>query len=140
MKIVEPGHVYQLPHLESKGSERLTFIKRSSGAVDYSDAEHPGTNTQEVLRALIDRTKFLNDVLPCLETQDAVYHLRMVLYLYEVRAYRRKQAKLNKKAGQHIDDIEPNAWRDGYDDVPFTEYEIEKLPTGPDGHVIFKLL
>jgi len=39
MKVIEPGHVYELQHLESEGVERLTFIKRSSGAVDYGDQE-----------------------------------------------------------------------------------------------------
>lgn len=134
-EVLEPGHKYKLPHLESGGFEILTFIKRSSDAVDYGTDEHPGTNTQSVLRALIERTLFLNDVIPCAETQDAVYFLRQALYMYEVRAYRRKQAKLNKRAGHH-ESLEPGIYRDEFDDVPFSWYEIEKLPVGSDGHIL----
>ena len=135
MKIVEQGHVYDLKNLESPGSQRLTFIKRSSGAIEYTD-EHPGTNTQEVIRALIERSIYLNDVIPCAETEDAIYHLRMALFCYEVRAWRRKQEKLNKKAPRHDDTEPPNSHRDGYDGIPFSEYKIEELPVGDDGHVI----
>lgn len=135
MKVIETGHVYDLKRLESKGYERLTFIKRSSGAIQYND-EHSGTNTQEVIRALIERTGYLHSVLPCDETADAIYYLRMALYCYEVRAYRRKQQKYNKHANLH-ESNEPNPHRDGYDDVPFSEFEIETLPVGKDGHIKF---
>ncbi len=129
MNIIEPGHVYALDHLESDGTEYICFIKRSSGAVDYGSEEHPGTNTQEVLRALIDRSLFLNQILPCKETTDAINHLRYALWLYEVRAYRRKQAKVNKRASTHIS---PESYRD----VPFGPTDIESIPTGSDGHLL----
>lgn len=138
MKILEPGHKYELEHLESEGKETLTFIRRSSGIVDYGDREHPGTNTQEVIRALIDRSLYLDWVLPCDETKDAVWHLRQALYCYEVRAWKRKQEKVNKMAGQHTHPNTPNVHRDGYDDVPFSEHEIELRPTSSDGHIILE--
>lgn len=133
MKVVDPGHIYELDHLCSEGKETLTFIKRSGGAIQYEE-EYPGTNTQEVIRCLIDRTIYLNDVLPCEETEDAVYFLRMALKRYEDRAYRRKQEKLNRKQPKH---------QDGYSrghgeqrDIPFSEYRIEERPVGEDGHII----
>lgn len=129
MKTLEPGHVYELPNLEHPGSQRLTFVKRSSAAIDYGDEEHPGTNTQEVLRALIERTLYLNDVLPAAETLDAVYYLRMALFCYEARAWRRKQQKVNKGS-------EVNEYVERYDDVPFNEQDIEQRPVGADGHII----
>jgi hypothetical protein len=134
MKVLELGHIYQLAHLDSDGHESLTFIRRNSKAITHA-SEHAGTNSQEVLRALIDRTKFLNDIIPCEETQDALWHLRMALFCYEARAWRRKQQKLNREAGQH----DASAAR--YKDVPFSEYSIEDLegledrPTGSDGHL-----
>lgn len=103
MRVLEPGHIYSLPHLEGEGAEILTFIKRSGGAIDYGPTEHPGTNTQEVIRALIDRSKYLDNVLPCDETKDAIYFLRMALYSYEVRVYRRKMEHKNKKRLDHTD-------------------------------------
>lgn len=135
MEILETGHKYKLDHLESKGHEVLTFIRRSSGVVDYGSGEHPGTNTQEVLRALIDRTKYLDWILPCDETKDAIWHLRQALYCYEARAWERKQEHANKTDKEHHHP-HTNARRDGYDDIPFDEREIELLPTGPDGHII----
>lgn len=131
MRVVEPGHEYELDHLESEGHETLTFIRRSSGAIDYGDGEHPGTNVQEVLRALIDRTEYLNNVLPSVETLDAAWFLRMALFCYEARAYRRKLQKLNKGA-------EENEFVERYKDIPFNEQGIEMWATGPDGHILYE--
>jgi ribosomal protein S3AE len=129
LRIIEAGHIYELQHLESDGIEKLTFIKRSSKAINYGDTEHAGTNTQEVIRALINRTEFLYDILPAVETKDAAYYLRMALFCYEARAYRRKQAKLNKT--EIINDYEER-----YDDIPFNEQDIESRLVGLDGHII----
>lgn len=128
MKVIENGHVYYLEHLEARGHELLTFIRRNSAAITH-ESEHPGTNTQEVLRALIDRTEFLDHVIPSVETRDAAWHLRMALFCYEARAWRRKQAKQNKTA-------EVNEYEDRYKDVPFNEQDIEGRPYGHDGHII----
>lgn len=138
MRILEAGHKYRLDHLESDGHETLTFIRRSSGAVDYGEGEHPGTNSQEVLRALIDRTIYLDWVLGCDESKDAIWHLRQALYCYEARAWKRKQEHANKTDHDHEHPHTPNAHRDGYDDVPFSEYEIELRPVGADGHIILE--
>lgn len=131
MEILEPGHIYRLQHLESDGYEVLRFVRRSSDAVDYGDGEHVGTNTQEVLRALIDRTFYLNGILPSVETLDAAYHLRMALFCYEARAYRRKLHKLNK-----TDTV--NDYTERYRDIPFNEQDIELKPVGHDGHIIWE--
>lgn len=135
MKILDTGHVYELTQLGG-GTQTLTFVKRSDGAVQY-DKEWPGVQTQEVLRALIDRTKYLDSILPCAETKDAIQHLRMTLFMYEVRAWWRKQEKVNRKDPQHDDEARPRPWRkEPFEDVPFTEYEIELRPIGKDGHIL----
>lgn len=134
MKVSDPGHVYELDQLGG-GVHTLVFVKRSGGAVAY-EQEWPGVQTQEVLRALIDRTKYLNGVLECAETKDAVWHLRMALYCYELRAWRRKQGKVNRKSPAHDDTGRSRPWREHPDDAPFSEYEIELRPTGPDGHIV----
>ena len=135
MEIVDPGHVYELKQLGDPATQRLIFAKRSGGAIKYH-REWPGLQTQEVLRALIDRTKYLYNVLPCTETDDALWHLRMALYLYEVRAYRRKQEQVNRKAPVHDDSGRPHSWREHPHDVPFNESEIEMRPIGLDGHIM----
>ncbi len=137
VRVVEPGHVYELAHLGSGGVETLTFCRRNSAAITHA-GEHPGTNTQEVIRALVDRTVFLNHVLPCAETEDAVEYLRMALGCYEARALRRKRQALNKEAGHHAEA------RERYEDVPFigehvtpwSEAGVESLLTrASDGHI-----
>lgn len=135
MRVLDPGHKYEIPNLEHEGCQRLVFIKRSSGMIQHKD-EYPGSNTQEIIRVLIDRSIYLNSIQPCAETEDAISFLRLALYSYEVRAYRRKQEKLNKQAGKHVDEGKLSAHRTQFVDVPFTSDEIEKLPTGPDGHLI----
>ena len=75
MKILEPGHIYALNVLDGLLGEtdNLTFVNREPGK------EHPGYQTQEVLRALIDRTRHCDK-----------QHLRMALVLHEARALERK--------------------------------------------------
>ena len=136
MKVLDKGHIYELSQLGG-GVQKLTFVKRSGGAIRYKK-EWPGVQTQEVLRALIDRTKYLDMVLPCNETRDALWHLRMALYLYEVRAYRRKQEKVNRKSPKHDDTERPHSWRQYPHGVPFNEQNIERRPTGKDGHILIK--
>jgi len=136
MKVTDPGHKYQLDMLDEHGitgsDQMLVFLKRDSGSKKH-DINYSGTNTQEVLRALIDRTQYLNDILPCNESQDAIYHLRMALFSYEARALRRKYEDVNRKAPEHFDE---NVRGHGENrDIPFTEWEIENQPTGRDGHI-----
>lgn len=136
MEVIDNGHVYDLWQLGTDDPQRLTFIKRSGGAVQY-DKEWPGLQVQEVLRALIHRSLYLNDIINCVETMDAVHHMRMALFMYEARAYRRKQEGLNREKPEHDDTERPRPWRDTpYADVPFTEFEIEQRPIGPDGHIL----
>ena len=63
MNVVDPGHVYDQWQLGSDEHQRITFVKRSGGAIQYDD-EHPGVQVQEVLRVLIDRSKYLDDIIP----------------------------------------------------------------------------
>lgn len=135
MKIIDPGHVYLLKGLGG-GDQELRFIKRSGGAIQYKE-EWLGLQTQEILRVLIDRTEYLNSIIPCVESEDSLWHLRMALFLYEVRAYRRKHEGLNRKVPEHDDAERPRPWRDGpFQDIPFNEQDIEKYPVGTDGHII----
>jgi hypothetical protein len=92
MKILEKGHVYELDQLD-KYSELdtkpviLRFVNRETGN------EHPGTQTQEVLRALIDRTKHCDSCLRWDGNDQIIFHLRMALVLHEARALQRKVEK-----------------------------------------------
>ena len=87
MKIIEPGHIYQLTHLDGVGTTKLTFVNREEGT------KHEGTQTQEVLRALIDRTRHCHKCLPWHGNRSIVQYLRLALALHEARALVRKVEK-----------------------------------------------
>lgn len=95
MKIIEPGHIYELNWLNCKPQSRdwpyqnankLVFVNREN-------TPHPGTQTQEVLRALIDRTQHCDNCLRWENNDKIIYHLRMALSLHEARAIERKTEK-----------------------------------------------
>lgn len=135
MRVIDPGHIYEMDQLGG-GTQRLVFPKRSGGAIQYPE-EWPGVLTQEVARVLVDRTQYLNAVLPCVESLNAIQFLRMTIFEYEARAYRRKREKVNRMQPAHEDCDRPRGWRDEpYDDVPFNEQEIELRPVGADGHIL----
>ena len=134
MKVLDDGHIYRLEQLDTDKSFDLKFVKRSSSTVHHPE-EWGGLQSQEVLRALIHRTIYLGELVPCIETSDTVYHLRQALYMYEVRAYKRKMQSKNRK-GEHDDNESPKGWRESPFEVPFLPHIIEQYPIGSDGHII----
>lgn len=136
MEIIDDGHIYDMWQLGSDDPQRITFIKRSGGAIQYEE-QWPGVQVQEVLRVLIDRTEYLNEIIPCNESKDALWHLRMALFMYEVRAHRRKNESLNRQKPEHDDSVRPKPWNDDpFEDTPFNEQDIELRPIGDDGHIV----
>lgn len=96
MKIIEPGHVYELNWLDKHvnvpekflgNASYLLFVNRETGT------EHAGTQTQEVIRALIDRTRHCDNCLRWPGNDLIIHHLRMALVLHEARALERKTEK-----------------------------------------------
>src|SRR5882762_2760712 len=99
MKIIKPGHVYELDHLDGPNKQRITFVNRECG-----DELHEGTQTQEVLRMTIDimeveidRTNHCNAcerwegndrIIKALS--EAQRQMRLALLLHEERALERK--------------------------------------------------
>lgn len=99
MKIIEKGHIYQLAHLDGSGTTNLTFVNREEGT------EHEGVQTQEVLRALIDRTQHCHDCLPWTGNEMIIQHLRLALVLHEARAlYRKAEKRLYKPENVAVGD------------------------------------
>jgi len=142
MKVLEPGHVYTVDTIDSLGSlepQTICFLRRSSSLIQHP-YEAEGTNTQELLRVAIDRTKYLDRIQTCSENEDVLFCLKHALFLYEARAYRRKVNKVNKGKGTHPEGSE------AFKDVPFnvlncgmeTSQWIEDLPVGPDGHILIE--
>ena len=112
MKILEAGHIYELEWLDDKpkdGENHLVFVNREDSN------EHGGTQSQEVLRALIDRTFHCHNCLPHMVNKHIIYHLRMALAYHEARAVVRKVEK-----GDHFGS------------------EIESIKLDGDGHFLLE--
>lgn len=93
MKVVDAGHKYDLLSLDGEHSQRLQFVKRCdpldpSKFPGNTDA-YPGTTVQSVVRALLDRLRYLQRQVWALENVFVIAALRSVLWLMEVRAARR---------------------------------------------------
>ena len=96
MKIIIPGHVYELQNVDGDGTQILKFVQRRDHNGELLPVENrvEGLQTQEVLRCLIDRTLYLNAEQAWHENIIAVNHMRGALRVYEVRAAHRHLDKL----------------------------------------------
>lgn len=91
MRIVDPGHVFDLDSIDGDADDqiRLVFVKREGAAYPGNVGAHAGTTIQEVLRALIARGEYVNRQVPCDETTECIALWRRSLRLMEERASRR---------------------------------------------------
>jgi hypothetical protein len=146
------------------GSEPRTFDLWQLGCAETHPLTVASiTQVSQILAVLINRSEYLNSILMCLETFDActwmicaqgslrddtlsysercdeaAHFIRKALWCYEARAYRRKQENVNRKNPLHDDTMRPKSWRPLIcEDVPFNDDNIEQLPIGDDGHIIF---
>lgn len=93
MKVLDPGHRYALDQLDTdkypKPSEHciLRFVKRIGDKFPGNEPPgYEGTTTQEVIRALIDRTIYVDQQIPHSQNTDVLIHLRRALRCLEQRA------------------------------------------------------
>lgn len=125
MDIIEPGHVYKLEFLDEyvfkkdneiseayEKSKLLTFVNREP------DHQHPGTQTQEVLRALIDRTYHCENCLPSIFNPLIIHHLRMALVYHEGRALERKAIKGHYNPELITTGLDGHFWLNESDPLP----------------------
>ena len=84
MIVKDPGHMYWLEQLD-EGKDpawdevELRFVKREG-------KPYAGTTTQDVIRVLIDRTKYVDSKEFHINNHSAIYHLRQALMLFESQA------------------------------------------------------
>ena len=96
MKVLEPGHLYQLDCIDGDRTEFLQFVKRVGEKYPGNrPPAWPGTTMQEVLRACIERAGYVNRQIPCAETEAAIGLRKGALLLFEVRAKRVKGKTLD---------------------------------------------
>lgn len=102
MKVSDPGHCYLLNNLDvydldpyNAHEQELTFVKREGPGYPGNVGHHPGTNIQEVLRALIDRLRYVNNQIHDNRNLVIIELLQQSIYLLEVRAAARHNRKIN---------------------------------------------
>lgn len=89
MKTLDPGHFYALAHLDGEGTELLRFVKRvGDNFPGNQPPAYEGTTSQEVIRALLERQRYVEGQQPCGENQQVIYYLQRALRALEVRAAR----------------------------------------------------
>lgn len=115
MKVIEPGHIYDLnwldgdPHTDGEvdfPENRLVFVLREGEKYPGNIGSHPGTNIQEVLRALIDRVKYLDGQIRCIENLQTIAELRGALWYLERRAAMRHGRNFVKLVYEYPNGIE----------------------------------
>lgn len=92
MKVIDPGHVYDLDWIDGEPDyllNRLIFVKREGDKYPRNVGSHPGTQMQEVLRAIIDRLKYVDNQIHDEMNDNVLYHLRRAILLLEYRAAKR---------------------------------------------------
>ncbi len=128
------GHTYVVTGARDLTRRTLIFIRRSGGAVRYN-REWPGLQSQEVMRMLIHRLTSINREYGRQLFNLELYFIRSALFMYEVRAQRRKAERVNRERPSHDDQTRIKPWRIKVEAIE----TIERMKTGPDGHVIVKL-
>lgn len=96
MKEIEPGHryyIHEYPTQKDSGfpikQQKIQFVKKIGEKFPGNQGEETsGTNCQELIRVLIARCKYLNNQIPCEETNKIISHLRKALVQFENRALR----------------------------------------------------
>lgn len=123
MRILEPGHVYELSSLDGTLKQTLTFVNRG---LTPGAPIHPGTQNQDVLKITIDVLEAVIDRVNQLDSEkswesnpriikaltDAQRLLRLSILYHEERALEQK--------------VEKNS------------ISIENLPLGDDGHILLE--
>ncbi len=89
MKILTPGHKYELANFEkvAAAGQVLQFIQKEGEPLK---TVKDGTTNEEVLAMLVDRLQFLNKKLPSLDTQIAISRCEDALLWLKKRTQDRK--------------------------------------------------
>ena len=83
MKVIVPGHLYELANFENKDAEgqKLQFIQKEPVAEGSTELKtvSDGTTNEELLEVLIDRMQFLQSKSPCRENAITITKLEEAL-------------------------------------------------------------
>lgn len=96
MDVLDPGHDYLLSSFDGGEPVRLTFVKRNDPPEKYpgNDNAYPGTQIQEVAKALIERVQYVDNQIPHVVNKSTIHLLREIITLLEHRHAERHAYKL----------------------------------------------
>jgi hypothetical protein len=100
MRILDPGHHFALEVIDDifgTTKQSLTFVKRNNPPEKYPGNEgcYAGTTSQEVMRALIARAKYVDQQAPHHANKTLIESLRTNIWNLEIRAAEKHNRKLN---------------------------------------------
>lgn len=91
MRVLDPGHCYELAALDGDNRQTLQFVKRKGDHYPGNVGEaRSGTTLQEQWRADLERLRYVNGQIPCAETQAVIHLIETAILLLEIRAKRVK--------------------------------------------------
>lgn len=82
MKVITPGHKYELENFENQSisGQTIQFIEKvKKDASNELSTVNDGTTNEELLSVLINRLNYLNDKFPCRENSIAITHIETAL-------------------------------------------------------------
>ena len=87
MKVLDPGHLYMLNILDAPNrASVLRFVKREGPGYPGNAGHHPGTTIQEVMRAVINRLRYVNNQIPDIHTTKSILLAEQIVFELETRA------------------------------------------------------
>lgn len=97
MKVIKPGHLYELESMEGTINQPIQFIEKEKIDKHPTDSRldgefitiNDGTTNEEVLEVLIDRLKTLGNKLPSRENSIAITKAEECLMWLERRTFNR---------------------------------------------------
>ena len=92
MRVLDEGHRYELRMLDDPMGEAfqtLKFVKREGPGYPGNVGHYAGTTTQEVIRALIERAKYVDGQIHDPANVLVIRNLREAIWHLEERAARR---------------------------------------------------
>ena len=92
MKILTPGHQYELSNVES-GSQNIQFVEKIDRVNELANFID-GTTNEEVIAMLIDRMRYLQTQLPCFENALTIQCLEVAMIWLEKRTADRVARKV----------------------------------------------
>lgn len=100
MRIIDPGHIFELDHLDGLGKTILDFVKRVGEKFPGNKNPHEGVISQDVLRALISRTEHIQERCYWPENELIRQNYLQNLWLLESRAKRTRGEFLHTDINQ----------------------------------------